>query len=132
MEHKFCVRVYYEDTDCMGIVYHANYLKYLERARTELMDGTGITIVQWAERQRMFPVYSANLVFRTPARLGDRLVVKSTVTKTSSFRLSFNQRVERETDGKQLVDATVDIVCTDLEGNLKEMPDIPGLTEDEL
>lgn len=132
MEFKFNVRVYYEDTDCMGLVYHANYLRFLERARTELMDSTGCSLVAWAERNVMFPVYSANLVFRSPARFGDRLVVKSTVKQTSSFRLSFAQRIEREVDGKLLVEASVDVVCTDLKGSLNEIPELPGLIGDEI
>ncbi len=131
MEFRLGVRVYYEDTDCMGLVYHANYLRFLERARTELMDASGTSIVAWSERGLMFPVYSVNVTFRSPARLGDRLVVRSTVKQSSSFRLSFAQKIERESDQKVLVEAAVDIVCTDLTGALRELPLMPGLTGEE-
>jgi acyl-CoA thioester hydrolase len=122
MEQRFSVRVYYEDTDCMGLVYHANYLKYLERARTEFLDAIGPSVVDWAERNVMFPIYGINITFKFPARLGDRLVVISDTTQTSPYRLTFKQRIEREGDDKLIVEASVDVVCTDLKGNLRDFP----------
>lgn len=130
MEQRFSVRVYYEDTDCMGVVYHANYLRFFERARTEFLAATGPSVSQWAERNVMFLVYGMNLVFRAPARLGDKLVVISRARQTSAYRLKFDQRVEREgEEGKTLVEASVDIVCTDLKGNLRDIPAL-GIEED--
>ena len=126
MEQRFPVRIYYEDTDCMGLVYHANYLKFLERARTEYIAAAGTSVMHWADRGVMFPVYNINITFRAAARLGDRLVVVSDAARTSQFRWNFKQRVEREGDGRGIVEASVDIVCTDLQGNLREFPDIGG------
>jgi tol-pal system-associated acyl-CoA thioesterase len=122
MEQRFSVRVYYEDTDCMGVVYHANYLRFLERARTEYLAEIGPSIVEWAERNVMFPIYSINITFRSPARLGDRLVVISDAKQASPYRLTFQQRIEREQDGKVVVEASVDVVCTDLKANLRDFP----------
>jgi tol-pal system-associated acyl-CoA thioesterase len=124
MEHRLAVRIYYEDTDCMGLVYHANYLKFLERARTEYIAELGDSVMQWAERGVMFPVYNVNITFRNAARLGDRLVVISEAAQTSHFRTNFKQRIERPADQRVIVEASVDIVCTDLQGNLKEFPKI--------
>jgi tol-pal system-associated acyl-CoA thioesterase len=124
LEHRFGVRVYYEDTDCMGVVYHANYLRFLERARSEALAASGTTVVQWAERGIMFPVYSINATFRAPARLGDDLLIISHVKQTSPFRASFDQRVELKDGGKQLLKAQVEIVCCDLQGKLQRMPEL--------
>ena len=123
-EHRFRLRVYYEDTDCMGIVYHANYLRFLERARSEALAESGASVVEWSERGVMFPVYSVQATFRAPARLGDDLVVLSRLRLTSPFRVSFDQRVENEKSGKLLLKAVVEIVCCDLEGKLQRVPDL--------
>ena len=122
MEQRFSVRVYYEDTDCMGLVYHANYLKYLERARTEFIAAIGPSVVEWAERNVMFPIYCLNITFKSPARLGDRLVVISDTKQSSPYRLTFTQRIERESDGQVVVEAKADVVCTDLKGALRDFP----------
>jgi len=124
MEQKFPVRVYYEDTDSMGVVYHANYLRFLERARTELIGSRGPTVQEWARRGFIFPIYSINITFKAPARLCDDLVVVSSMRQTSAYRVSFDQRIERRADGKLLVEAKVDAVCTDLGGTLREFPDL--------
>jgi acyl-CoA thioester hydrolase len=122
---RFPVRVYYEDTDCMGVVYYASYLRFIERARTELVGASGTTVQKWAERGVMFPVYNLQMTFRGAARLGDDLVVVSTAQRSSDFRITFDQRIELATDAKLIVQATVDIVCTDLQGNLRDLP--PGV-----
>lgn len=124
MEQRFPVRVYYEDTDCMGVVYHANYLRFLERARTEFMAATGPSVAQWAEQNIMFPVYGMQITFKSPARLYDHLTVVSTVSRASPFRLNFRQRIERDTDSRLIVEASVDIVCTDLKGSLRDLPQL--------
>jgi acyl-CoA thioester hydrolase len=122
---RFPVRVYYEDTDCMGVVYHASYLRFIERARTEIVGATGTTVMLWAERGVMFPVYSIQMTFRGAARLGDDLWVVSSAQRSSEFRITFQQRVELAADSKLLVQATVEVVCTDLHGELRELP--PGV-----
>lgn len=124
MEQRFSVRVYYEDTDCMGVVYHANYLRFLERARTEFMAATGPSVAQWAEQNIMFPVYGMQITFKSPARLYDQLTVVSGVSRASPFRLNFRQRIERESDSRLIVEASVDIVCTDLKGTLRDLPEL--------
>ncbi|MGI5863739.1 MAG: YbgC/FadM family acyl-CoA thioesterase [Myxococcales bacterium] len=123
-EFRFRARVYYEDTDCMGVVYHANYLRYFERARTEALAESGASVVKWAERGVMFPVYSVQATFRAPARLGDDLLIVSRMRATSPFRVTFDQRIEHADTNKLLVKAQIEIVCCDLEGKLQRMPDL--------
>lgn len=124
MEQTFKVRVYYEDTDSMGVVYHANYLRFLERARTELLGSFGPSIQEWTHRGLIFPIYSIQITFRAPARLCDDLLVVTRAKQTSPYRMSFDQRIERPSDGKLLVEAKVDAVCTDLQGSLREFPEL--------
>lgn len=124
MDQKFPVRVYYEDTDSMGVVYHANYLRYLERARTELLGSFGPSVQDWTQRGLIFPIYSINITFKAPARLCDDLLVVTQAKRTSPYRISFDQRIERPADGRLLVEAKVDAVCTDLQGSLREFPEL--------
>ena len=122
MTHQFDVKVYYEDTDCMGIVYHANYLRFLERARTELVGSTGTSIRQWADRGYLFPIYSVSIVYKSPAGLGDALTVVTKAERFSPFRVVFEQSIVRPLDGKLIVEAKVEVVCTTLDGRLREHP----------
>lgn len=128
LDGHFDVSVYYEDTDCMGIVYHANYLKFMERARTELLNSVGPSVREWSEMGYIFPIYSVQITFRTAARLGDTLHITTKWRRLSPFRFTFDQRIERPSDGKLVVEATVEVVCTDLHGQLREYPDLaqPG------
>ncbi len=94
--HEFPVRVYYEDTDAAGLVYHAQYLAFVERARTEMMRLIGIdhTALK-AEHGVAFVVRSAELDFRRAARLDDRLVVETRILEQSGAALLIEQRVRR-------------------------------------
>ena len=124
MESHFDVHVYYEDTDCMGIVYHANYLKFLERARTELVAALGSTVRQWSDHGYIFPIYSVQIGFRSPAKLGDTLRITTRPKRLSAFRYAFDQRIERLGDGQLIVEAKVEVVCTNHDGQLREYPDM--------
>jgi len=124
MEHQLDIKVYYEDTDCMGVVYHANYLRYLERARTELVDSTGTTVRQWSDRGYIFPIYTVNIAFKAPATLGDTLRVITKAQRASQFRAVFDQTIVRPSDGKLIVEAKVEVVCTTPDGRLRGHPPI--------
>lgn len=121
MEHRVAYKVYYEDTDCLGVVYYANYLKYLERGRTEFVGAQGRDIRDWNKDGCNFVVYAMNIRFRKAAGLGDILDVVSTFTLSSSYRGLFRQRIER--GGELIVEADVEIVCLDERQELREFPD---------
>ncbi len=124
-EHCLACKVYYEDTDCGGVVYHANYLKYLERARTELLNSRGPSIVEWAKKGFTFVVYHLEIAYRFPAGLGDELAVFSRACPTSPYRVTFDQRIMLSgQESKLLIKAKVEVVCIDQEGNLQAFPDI--------
>jgi acyl-CoA thioester hydrolase len=120
-EHRFSCKVYYEDTDCMGVVYHANYLRYLERARSEMLASRGTSVQEYGERGILFVVYRIEATFRAPARLGDVMEVITQARLTSQYRSTFEQRIEK--GGQLLVKADVELVCIDKSGNLQPVPD---------
>jgi acyl-CoA thioester hydrolase len=108
------VRVYWEDTDAGGIVYYANYLKFMERARTEWLRSLGIEQeVLKAEQGLMFVVVHADVHFRKPARYGDNLHVTCAVEERSRASLTFRQQVLRHGTGEVLVEGLVRIACLD-------------------
>ncbi|MEE8409604.1 MAG: YbgC/FadM family acyl-CoA thioesterase [Myxococcota bacterium] len=122
-DHRHPVKIYLEDTDAQGIVYHANYLKYFERARTEILESMGGMPVALGERALRLVVHEVQLKFNRPAQLGDDLEIRSTSTRASSFRISFEQAVFRGDESKPLVAGTVHVVCINQAGELAELPD---------
>ncbi|HKE44646.1 MAG TPA: tol-pal system-associated acyl-CoA thioesterase [Steroidobacteraceae bacterium] len=100
----FPVRVYWEDTDAGGIVYYANYLKFMERARTELLRSFGIHQNQLAQEQGvMFAIVSVNIDYLLPARLDDLLQITCTIMAEGRASFAFSQDVYRERVGGELL-----------------------------
>lgn len=96
-EFSWPVRVYYEDTDSGGVVYYANYLKYMERARTELLRSIGYEQDRlMAEQGILFAVRSASIEYRKPARFNDELNVITSISSLGKASISFNQSVYRQ------------------------------------
>ncbi len=95
-EHVFPIRVYYEDTDAAGIVYYANYLKFAERARTEMMRAAGTEHRRLMEAVGvLWAVRRCNADYLSPARLDDQLAVRTRVTDVGAARLDLAQTVRR-------------------------------------
>ncbi len=117
------VQVYYEDTDHSGVVYHANYLKYFERAREGVI-GPAALVALWKERGLGFAVYKADINFLDGAEFGDTLDIVSTVRKDSDYRLVWQQEAWRPGATKAAVRAEIHLVCVDREKNLKPIPDV--------
>jgi len=116
MRHPFRieVRVYYQDTDAGGVVFHAQYLAFMERARTELLNAAGIDLAQLAEEQRvMFFVHELAVRYHRPARLNELVSVSAEVVKMGRASLVFRQRVERADE--LLVEAEVTLAVVDSE-----------------
>lgn len=106
------IRVYYEDTDAGGVVFYANYLKYLERARTEWLRERGVEQRQLAETEDVvFAVVEVSLRYRRPARLDDLLDVSAEVSEIGRSRVVFDQAVRRAADDELLVSGRVEVVC---------------------
>ncbi len=119
-------RVYLEDTDAQGIVYHANYLRYFERGRSEILERLGTPLDRVARPDCKLVVYEARIKFRRPAMLGDTIEVLTSIEKASDYRLSFRQQVRRAGQDAVLVTGEVDVVAVNQHGTLVELP--PELT----
>lgn len=109
-EFLFPIRVYYEDTDAGGIVYNANYLKFLERARTEWLSELGIEQDTWLVQGIAFVVCHINIDFRSAAKFNQRLLVRSRISEVKRASMIFDQSIEDES-GRLIVSANVTIAC---------------------
>ncbi len=116
------VRIYYEDTDAAGVVYHANYLKYFERARTEFFRGHGLLVAELAEAGYVFPVVRLEVDFKAPARHDDLLRIETQPEHVSGSSFSMRQRAIRVSDGKVLVAALVKLACVGPDLRARRLP----------
>ena len=111
---KIPVRVYYQDTDAGGVVFHAQYLAFMERARSELLNAAGLDLARFVERHGVLILVHQILVkYHLPARLNDLLSVGAEVVKMGRASFVFRQRVERGTE--LLVEADVTLALVDRE-----------------
>ena len=113
MTHRFPIRVYYEDTDLGQIVYYANYLKFIERGRSEWLRAAGVDQQRLLDEAHLaFVVRRVEADYLSPARFDDQLEVVTTLEQASGPRVTVLQAVER--DGKVLFQARVTVICVDL------------------
>jgi len=107
------VRVYYEDTDAGGVVYYANYLKFMERARSEWLRALGVEQDSLAIREGvLFVVHKADVEFRAPARFNELLRVESRVSELGRVRVVFEQRVVTDSEPSRLLCVgRIDVAC---------------------
>jgi acyl-CoA thioester hydrolase len=121
MPHQHAVRVYYEDTDLAGIVYYANYLKFIERARTEWVASLGIDQMALKERDGVvFAVRRVEADFLRPAKFGDDLTVETVLQANGGARLVLEQVVLR--GDERLFVAIVTLVCLTDDGHAARIP----------
>lgn len=122
MTHRLPIRVYYEDTDLAGIVYYANYLKFIERGRTEWVRELGLDQVRLkAEQGVVFAVRRVEADYIQPARFDDALTVETSVEALTGARLVVKQDVTR--DGVVLFSAIVTLVALGDDGRPVRLPD---------
>lgn len=116
------VRVYYEDTDSGGVVYYANYLKFMERARTEWLRSVGFEQDELLSQEGIiFAVRSVEVGYHHPARFNDALQVTASLAAKGRASLTFQQEVTREDDDRVLCSGTIKIACVDLQ-NMRPTP----------
>ena len=114
--HHYAVRIYYEDTDAGGVVYHANYLRFAERARTEALRDLGVPHAELATLHRtMFMVRRVKLDYLRPARLDDSLVVVTRAMRIGAASLELRQDFRRAGDTDALAVLEVGLACVSLE-----------------
>lgn len=111
-KHRLSVRVYYEDTDAGGVVFYTNYLKFMERGRTEWLRSVGVNQSDVAnEFGRVFIVAGLDIRYLKPARLDDMLQVDSAVTRMGRASLHFTQTISRA--GELLAESNIQVGCVD-------------------
>ena len=115
-EFLWPVRVYYEDTDAGGVVYYANYLKFMERARTEWLRQLGVEQDELRQKHNVvFVVTAVQVKYLASARFNDHLLVTSRIKHAGKARLCFAQEVLHAKNKKQLCQGEVDVACLDIE-----------------
>ena len=121
--HSFKIRVYYEDTDAGGIVYHSNYLNFAERARTELIRDNGLTNSSILEEYgSVIVVRHIDISYMAPAKLDDRLIINSEIIEFGRTSFLMNQTISRE--DHTLATLLVKLVCVDLKtGKATRIPE---------
>jgi acyl-CoA thioester hydrolase len=121
-EHRLPLRIYYEDTDFSGVVYHANYVRYLERGRSEFIRAVGAshTSLMAANPPVTFMVSSLDLRFVRPARIDDRLEIRTTVELARGARIVCRQSIRRDSD--VILEADVENVCVSFDGRPRRVP----------
>ena len=113
-EHQLPVRIYYEDTDFTGIVYHANYLRYFERARSDFFRLVGVSHTELAKADTGFAITRMEIDFKRAARIDDALLVRTTYDRVKGPRLYVSQRITRGDD--LIAQAVVEAVCISMDG----------------
>ena len=119
-EHRLPVRVYYEDTDFTGIVYHASYVRFFERGRSDFLRAAGVHHAAMAALGAAFAVTELEVGFRRPARIDDALLVVTRITFAGGARLRFRQAITRA--GALICEARVEAACIDLQGRARRPP----------
>ncbi len=122
LEHVLPVRVYYEDTDFTGMVYHANYLRFFERGRTEYLRASGIEHRELLERPDpcAFTVTKLSIAFKRAARVDDALAVRTLYLRFRGVRVEVRQRLAR--GDELLAEAEVEVVCITPDGRPRRPP----------
>ena len=119
---NFSVRVYYEDTDSGGVVYYANYLKFTERARTNMIQDLGFTLNQLHDdHDCIFIVKKVNCEYLQSAKLEDFLEVQSSIIQVKNASFELEQNILR--DGKIIFQSNIIMVCVNSQGQPKKIPE---------
>jgi len=123
MNHAMDVKIYYEDTDCGGVVYYANYLRYMERARTEYLASRGYDIKKLMDEGTIFMVLRVEIDYRSPARYGDTIEIETWVSDVSRVTVNFHHTMKEKTSGRVFVECMAKLVYVDPNGRPKRLPE---------
>lgn len=115
------IKIYYEDTDCGGVVYYANYLKYFERARTEYLEERGLSVAGLINDGIVFVVVHADVDYRSPARYGETLSIETSISDLSAASFTFHHAVREKLSGRLVVEGSARLAATDGNGKVKRL-----------
>lgn len=115
-------RIYYYDTDCSGAVYHANYLKFLEEARSEFLEASGLTVKGLLDKGIGFAIRRQEVEYKLPAMYGDTLDIETSVKEYTPYRMVFSYKISNQ-NAKLVARAETDLVCVGRDLRLLELPE---------
>ncbi len=115
------IKIYYEDTDCGGVVYYANYLKYFERARTEYLEARGYSVAALMKQGVVFVVVHAEAEYCSPGHYGETLVIETNVGDVTRAALRFFHIVREKGSGRVVVKGSARLAVTDGNGKVKRL-----------
>jgi acyl-CoA thioester hydrolase len=118
--HQISVKIYYEDTDAGGVVYYGNYLRYLERARTEYLLDHGVSVAEFHHQGLFFAVTHVDIHYKRPARLGETINISTVITEMKNASVVLKSLISR--NDAILVEAYVTFACIDKEGKPRRLP----------
>jgi acyl-CoA thioester hydrolase len=121
MAHSIKVKIYYEDTDAGGVVYYANYLRFMERARTEFLAEHGVNIAELHNEGLFFVVVHVDITYKKPARLGDIIDVTTEVMELKRASMTIKNCICK--DDFVMVEAILTFACIDRDGKPRRLPD---------
>jgi len=116
------IRVYYEDTDCGGVVYYANYLKYFERARTHYLEAHGLSVANLLKEGTEFRVIRAELAYRSAAALGETLTIDTSVVADRRICITFSHVIKDRETQRLVVEGSATLVSVDTNGKARRIP----------
>ncbi|MFA5074121.1 MAG: YbgC/FadM family acyl-CoA thioesterase [Nitrospirota bacterium] len=122
MPHTMEVKIYYEDTDCGNVVYYANYLRYMERARTEYMAARNASVKELVDQGILFMISRAEVDYLSSAKYGDILVIETWVSEQSGARIIFEHSMKEKTTGRLITECKAVAVCVNASGKPRRIP----------
>jgi len=116
------IKIYYQDTDCGGVVYYANYLTYFERARTEWIESRGLKMAEMAEEGTLFVISHAEADYKFPARYGETIIIDVEPDGEPGIRTDLKYAIKEKASGRLLVTGKTTMVCVDKNMRPKKLP----------
>ncbi len=115
------IRIYYEDTDCGGVVYYANYLKYFERARTQYLEERDLSVAELKDKGTQFLVVHAEIDYRSPARYGETLEIETKLEGTGRASVTFAHVLRERGSRRLVVEGSAKLVTVDDQLKVKRL-----------
>lgn len=125
MEHAFEQQVFYSDTDAYGVVWHGSYLRWLEMGRVFYCEDLGLDLISLKENDVVIPVTNLNVRYKASAKLNDKILIKTKISKVSPLSITFEQTIENAETNQTYIQAFVDVVAINNSGKLyRRLPEV--------
>lgn len=118
MKHAFSQKVFYSDTDAYGVVWHGNYLRWLEMGRVLLCEERGYKLSELVEKDIVLPVTELEIKYKNSAKLDDEIIIETDVVEHGRFYITFYQKILDKNTQKTYIEATVKVVAINKDGKL--------------